>query len=62
VHLSHERGDELWSLYQPLSEAIDAYRDGLDARDLRIVVEFLEFANGTIAEATRHARESGTAS
>ena len=56
VRLSAERGAELWPLYQPLAEAIDAYRDGLDARDLRVVVEFLEFANETIAEATRHAR------
>ena len=56
VHLSHERSNEMWPLYQPLSEAIEAYRDRLDARDLRIVVEFLEFANETIAEATRHAR------
>src|SRR5688572_6995301 len=56
VHLSTERGDELWPLYQPLAEAIEAYRDGLDGRDLRVVVEFLEFANETIAGATRHAR------
>ena len=57
VHLSNERGAELWPLYQPLAEAIDAYRDHLDARDLRVVVEFLEFANETIADATRHARQ-----
>jgi DNA-binding MarR family transcriptional regulator len=56
VHLSAERGAELWALYQPLAETIDAYRDELGARDLRVVVEFLEFANETIAEATRHAR------
>jgi DNA-binding MarR family transcriptional regulator len=56
VHLSTTHGAELWRLYQPLAEAINAYRDGLDARDLRVVVEFLEFANQTIAEATRHAR------
>ena len=56
VHMSTERADEMWPLYKPLAEAIDAYRDGLDARDLRVVVEFLEFANQTIAEATRHAR------
>ena len=55
VHASSERGEELWALYQPLADAIEAYRDGLAARDLRVVVEFLEFANGTIAEATRHA-------
>lgn len=59
VHLSTERGAELWPLYQPLAQAIDAYRDGLDARDLRVVVEFLEFANETMAEATRHARRLG---
>lgn len=56
VHLSGERGGELWPLYRPLAEAIQAYRDGLAARDLRVVVEFLEFANETIAEATHHAR------
>ena len=56
VHLAPERTAELWPLYQPLAETIDAYRDGLDARDLRVVVEFLEFANETITEATRHAR------
>jgi MarR family transcriptional regulator, organic hydroperoxide resistance regulator len=56
VHLSTERGAELWGLYQPLAETIDAYRDRLEARDLRVVVEFLEFANETITDATRHAR------
>jgi DNA-binding MarR family transcriptional regulator len=56
VHLSHERGGELWPLYQPLAEAVDAYRDALSDRDLRVVVAFLEWANETIAEATRHAR------
>jgi hypothetical protein len=49
-------GDELWAVYQPLAEAIEHYRDRLDARTLRIIVEFLEFANETMAEATRHAR------
>ena len=57
VHLSGERTGDLWPLYQPLSEAIDAYRDRLGARDLRVVVEFLEFANEAITEATRHARD-----
>ena len=57
VHLSTERGDELWRVYQPLAEAIERYRDRLDARDLRTVVEFLEFANETMADATRHARQ-----
>ena len=56
VHVSNDRGDEMWRLYQPLAEAIEAYRDNLDPRDLRIVVEFLEFANETMAGATRHAR------
>ncbi len=56
VHVSTERAAELWPLYQPLAEAIDAYRDGLKERDLRLIVEFLEFANGTMADATRHAR------
>src|SRR5687767_1822383 len=56
VHLSTERGAELWALYQPLAETIDAYRDRLDPRDLRVVVEFLEFANESITDATGHAR------
>jgi DNA-binding MarR family transcriptional regulator len=56
VHLSEEHGDDLWRVYQPLAEAIDRYRDGLDSQTLRVVVEFLEFANETMAEATRHAR------
>jgi DNA-binding MarR family transcriptional regulator len=56
VHMSDERGAELWALYQPLAEAVEAYRDQLPDRDLRIVVEFLEWANETMAEATRHAR------
>lgn len=56
VHLGTERADELWPLYQPLAEAISAYRDKLGARDLRVVVEFLEFANQTLADATSHAR------
>lgn len=60
VHLSSERGAELWPLYQHLAEAINAYRDRLDAKDLRVVVEFLEFANATIAEATRRARQLRT--
>ena len=60
VHLSHERGNELWPLYQPMSEAIDAYREALPNRDLATVVRFLEFANETIAAATAHAR-SGAA-
>src|SRR5688500_14942829 len=33
VHLSTERGAELWPLYQPLAEAINAHRDALDPRD-----------------------------
>jgi MarR family transcriptional regulator, organic hydroperoxide resistance regulator len=57
VQLSPERGAELWPLYEQLAGAINEYRDGLDARDLRVVVEFLEFANATIAEATRRARQ-----
>lgn len=60
VHLSSERADDLWPLYEPLATAIDTYRDGLDARDLRVVVEFLEFANETIASATDHARRLRT--
>ena len=60
VHLSGERTAELWPLYQPLAEAINAYRDGLAERDLRVVVVFLELANETIAEATQHARRLRT--
>jgi DNA-binding MarR family transcriptional regulator len=56
VQVATDHETDLWPLYQPLSDAINAYRDGLEARDLRVVVEFLEFANATIAEATRHAR------
>jgi len=56
VHLSTERAAELGPLYAPLAEAIDAYRASLSRRDLRVVVEFLEFANETIAAATDHAR------
>lgn len=56
VHISSEREDELWDLYQPLAEAVEAYRDSLDVDDLRVIVDFLEFANGTIADATLHAR------
>ena len=57
VHLAGERTGELWPVYQPLSEAISAFRDRLDSKDLRVIVEFLEFANETMADATRHARE-----
>lgn len=56
VRMSMERGGEVWPLYRPLAEAIDAYRDRLDARSLKTVVEFLEFANEAIAETTHHAR------
>lgn len=56
VHLSHERGGELWPLYQPMSETIDAYREALPDEDLATVVRFLEFANETMAVATAHAR------
>jgi DNA-binding MarR family transcriptional regulator len=56
VHVRAERGADLWPLYQPLAEAVEAYRDRLATRDLRVVVEFLEFANETMADATRHAR------
>ena len=58
VHLApgSEGGDDLWTLYQPLAEAINAYRDELDAHDLEVVVEFLEFANAAVAASTDHAR------
>jgi DNA-binding MarR family transcriptional regulator len=61
VHLAPTQGADLWRVYQPLAEAIEAYRDQLDDRDLRVIVEFLEFANNTMAEATRHARALGAA-
>lgn len=57
VHLSHDQGAALWAVYQPLAEAIEAFRDDLTDRDLRVIVEFLEFANETMADATRHARD-----
>jgi DNA-binding MarR family transcriptional regulator len=57
VHLAGERTDELAPIYAPLAEAINRYRDSLDARDLRAVVEFLEQANETMADATRRVRE-----
>jgi DNA-binding MarR family transcriptional regulator len=58
VHLSHEHGGELWRLYQPLSDAIDAYRSSLSLDELATVVRFLEFATQTMADATEHARRS----
>ncbi len=60
VHLSHERGGELWPLYKPLSEAIEAYRSSLSDDELRVVVRFLEFGNQTMADATAHARRLGS--
>jgi DNA-binding MarR family transcriptional regulator len=57
VELSDERLAELGEVYAPLGAAVAAYRDGLDARDLRAVVEFLEFANGVLADAAEYARE-----
>jgi DNA-binding MarR family transcriptional regulator len=62
VHVSNEHGAELWALYRPLAEAINAYRDRLDTRELATVVDFLEFANEAIAEATRHARRTRSSS
>jgi DNA-binding MarR family transcriptional regulator len=56
VHLSDGHGADLWPLYQPLAEAINHYRDALATAELSDIVEFLEFANETMAEATRHAR------
>ncbi len=58
VHLSHERGGELWPLYQPMSEAIDVYRTSLSDEELLVVVQFLEFANQLMADAIVHARSS----
>jgi DNA-binding MarR family transcriptional regulator len=57
VHPSHERGADLWPLYQPLAEAVEAYRDKLDGHDMTVIVEFLEFANETIADVIRRARD-----
>lgn len=56
VHLSHERGGELWPLYQPMSDTIEAYRSSLSDEELVTVVRFLEFANQMMADATQHAR------
>jgi DNA-binding MarR family transcriptional regulator len=58
VHPSNERAAELWPLYRPLAEALNAYRDALAPQALRVIVEFLEFANETMADATRHARDA----
>jgi DNA-binding MarR family transcriptional regulator len=58
VHLSHERGGELWPLYRQMSETIDNYREALADDELATVVRFLEFANRVVADATAHARES----
>jgi DNA-binding MarR family transcriptional regulator len=58
VHLSHERGGELWPLYQPMSDAIDAYRSSLSDDELATVVRFLEFTNQTMTDATAHARRA----
>lgn len=57
VKVSGEQGAEVWPLYRPLAEAIEAYRDELDPRSLRTVVEFLEFANEAITRTVRHARD-----
>jgi DNA-binding MarR family transcriptional regulator len=56
VHTAVDRGADLWPLYRPLAEAIGEYRDGLDARSLRVVVEFLELANAAIEATTVRAR------
>lgn len=56
VHLAGDRAFELWPIYEPLAEAINRYRDSLDPRDLRVVVEFLEQSNQTLADATRGVR------
>ena len=56
VHLDGPRTGELWPIYEPLARAIDGYRDALDLRDLRVVVEFLEHANQAMADATLWAR------
>ena len=58
VHMAGARTAELWPIYEPLAEAINRYRDSLDAGDLRVVVEFLEQANETMADATRRVRRT----
>jgi MarR family transcriptional regulator, organic hydroperoxide resistance regulator len=60
VHLEGDPTGRLWPIYEPLARTIDAYRDGLDDHDLRVVVAFLEMANDALADATRLARESST--
>lgn len=52
-----DQGAALWALYQPLAEAMTAYRDRLGARDLAMVVEFLQFANAAVAASTERARD-----
>lgn len=59
VHLGGERLQELAPLYRSLAEAVEAYRDAMPTRDLRAVVEFLEFTNGTLAESTEEIRRGG---
>jgi DNA-binding MarR family transcriptional regulator len=59
VHLAGERTAELGPIYEPLARAINRYRDSLDAGHLRVVVEFLEHANETMADATLRVRSRG---
>lgn len=56
VHVEGDPTGVMWSIYEPLATTIEQYRDGLDARDLRVVVGFLEMANQAMADATRLAR------
>ena len=56
VYAVHEKGAELWPLYQPLAEALDRYCDELSDAELEVIVRFLEFANATIADSTERIR------
>lgn len=56
VHLGGERLRELAPFYEPLAAAVVTYRDAMPTRDLRVVVEFLEFTNGSLAASTEEIR------
>lgn len=58
VHLLHDRGAELWPLYQPLAGEIDGYRDALGDAELAEVVRFLEFSNEAISRSTERIRRA----
>lgn len=50
------RTSELAPLYEPLGEAVEAYRSSLTDDELATVVGFLELANRAVADTTAQAR------